>query len=61
MRKSGPVWHARAFILKLASFRVEVDAIDESFGGTPLNWALYAWGNANEREAEHGLECATRN
>jgi len=29
-----------------------VDAKDESYGGTPLGWALYAWGNATAREAE---------
>jgi ankyrin repeat protein len=29
-----------------------VDAKDESYHGTPLEWALYAWGNMNEREAE---------
>jgi hypothetical protein len=27
-----------------------VDAKDESYGGTPLGWALYAWGNASEHE-----------
>ena len=29
-----------------------VDAKDESYGGTPLGWALYVWGNATAREAE---------
>ena len=29
-----------------------VDAKDESYGGTPLGWALYAWGNATESEVE---------
>ena len=28
-----------------------VDATDDSYGGTPLGWALYAWGNATEHEA----------
>jgi hypothetical protein len=27
-----------------------VDAKDESYAGTPLGWALYAWGNATGRE-----------
>ena len=31
-----------------------VDAKDESYGGTPLGWALYAWGNATESEMRRG-------
>lgn len=27
-----------------------VEAKDNSFGGTPLDWALYAWGNSTERK-----------
>ncbi|HKE29288.1 MAG TPA: ankyrin repeat domain-containing protein [Bryobacteraceae bacterium] len=30
-----------------------VNAIDESYGGTPLEWALYQWGNS-PRQAERG-------
>ena len=29
-----------------------VDAKDERLGGTPLGWAMNAWGSATEREAE---------
>jgi hypothetical protein len=29
-----------------------VEAKDEAFGGTPLGWALYAWGNAADGEIE---------
>lgn len=29
-----------------------VDGIDEAHGGTPLGWALYAWGNRRPRERE---------
>jgi ankyrin repeat protein len=28
-----------------------VDPADQTYGGTPLEWALYAWGNMPEREA----------
>ena len=31
-----------------------VEAKDESYGGTPLGWALYAWGNAAENEIRRG-------
>src|SRR5881409_820687 len=31
-----------------------IDAKDESYGGTPLGWALYAWGNSTEREVKRG-------
>jgi len=27
---------------------------DETYGGTPLGWTLYAWGNSTEGEAERG-------
>jgi uncharacterized protein YegL len=27
-----------------------VDARDQSYGGTPLGWALYAWGAGTEEE-----------
>jgi hypothetical protein len=30
-----------------------VDAKDESFGGTPLEWALYGW-DSSSAVAEHG-------
>jgi ankyrin repeat protein len=32
-----------------------LDAKDESHGGTPLGWALYAWGTASESEVKRGM------
>ena len=34
-----------------------VDAQDESYGGTPLGWALYAWGNMADHEVRKAGYC----
>ena len=48
------VWRTRGAVKLLLKCGSLVDAKDESFGGTPLDWALYAWGNAPEKGDERG-------
>ena len=50
----GRVRRTRRYGQGLLRRGAPVDAKDESYGGTPLGWALYAWGNATESEVRRG-------